>query len=263
PAKAGIAAGVVVAAGVVAAIALTGGGGKPKAADPPPSKEPVVSESVVPQKPPPEKPKAEPKPSPPAPKPTPKPTPTPTPKPKPPAGEKPEPKPTPPPPPKPRPTPPKPTPKPPPPPPPAPRVYQWNELAYGLTGDGTKPEMRLTESSWVWQRWGLSVGDKRYSHGVTVHGRSSVTIDLNRSCSTYDAVVGVDDMTLGLGRVRFSVYGDGARLWQSPLVKGGDPAVPVRVNLSGRKTVRLVVEPHTPFDTTALADWAQSRMTCR
>ncbi|MEU5899985.1 sigma-70 family RNA polymerase sigma factor [Streptomyces venezuelae] len=263
PAKAGIAAGVVVAAGVVAAIALTGGGGKPKAADPPPSKEPVVSESVVPQKPPPEKPKAEPKPSPPAPKPTPKPTPTPTPKPKPPAEEKPEPKPTPPPPPKPRPTPPKPTPKPPPPPPPAPRVYQWNELAYGLTGDGTKPEMRLTESSWVWQRWGLSVGDKRYSHGVTVHGRSSVTIDLNRSCSTYDAVVGVDDMTLGLGRVRFSVYGDGARLWQSPLVKGGDPAVPVRVNLSGRKTVRLVVEPHTPFDTTALADWAQSRMTCR
>ncbi|WAL96390.1 sigma-70 family RNA polymerase sigma factor [Streptomyces sp. Je 1-369] len=261
PAKAGIAAGVVVAAGVAAAIALTGGDGKPKAADPPPSKEPVVSESVVPRKPPPEKPKAKPKPPPPAPKPTPKPTPTPTPKP--PAEEKPEPKPTPPPAPKPRPTPPKPAPKPPPPPPPAPRVYQWNELKYGLTGDGTKPEMRLTESSWVWQRWGLSVGDRRYSHGVTVHGRSSVTIDLNRSCSTYDAVVGVDDMTMGLGRVRFSVYGDGARLWQSPLVKGGDAAVPVHVDLSGRNTVRLVVEPRTPFDTTALADWAQSRMTCR
>ncbi|MET8690885.1 sigma-70 family RNA polymerase sigma factor [Streptomyces sp. NPDC004732] len=264
PAKAGIAASVVVAAGVAAAIALTGGGGKPKA-DAPPSKEPAVSESIVPQKPPPEKPKPEPKPTPPPPAPKPSPKPTPTPKPKPPAKEKPKPKPTPPPPaPKPTPTPPKPkpTPKPPPPPPPAPRVYQWNELEYGLTGDGTKPEMRLAESSWVWQRWGLSVGDKRYSHGVTVHGRSSVTIDLNRSCSTYDAVVGVDDMTMGLGKVRFSVYGDGARLWQSPLVKGGDPAVPVHVNLSGRKTVRLVVEPHTPFDTTALADWAQSRMSC-
>ncbi|WP_306335504.1 sigma-70 family RNA polymerase sigma factor [Streptomyces sp. KL118A] len=262
PAKAGIAAGVVVAAGVAAAIALTGGGGKPKA-DAPPSKEPAVSESIVPQKPPPEKPKPKPEPTPPppAPKPTPKPTPPPKPKPKPPAKEKPKPKP-PPPAPKPSPTPPKPTPKPPPPPPPAPRVYQWNELEYGLTGDGTKPEMRLAESSWVWQRWGLSVGDKRYSHGVTVHGRSSVTIDLNRSCSTYDAVVGVDDMTMGLGKVRFSVYGDGARLWRSPLVEGGDPAVPVHVNLTGRKTVRLVVEPHTPFDTTALADWAQSRMAC-
>ncbi|MFH8608370.1 sigma-70 family RNA polymerase sigma factor [Streptomyces sp. NPDC018029] len=264
PAKAGIAASVVVAAGVAAAIALTGGSGKPKEDPPPKAKEPAVSESIVPQKPPSPEPKPKPPPPPvPAAKPSPEPTPTPTPTPKPPVKEKPKPKPPPPAPePTPTPTPPKPTPKPPPPPPPAPKVYQWNELEYGLTGDGTKPEMRLAESSWVWQRWGLSIGDKRYSHGVTVHGRSSVTIDLNRSCSTYDAVVGVDDMTMGLGKVRFSVYGDGARLWQSPLVRGGDPAVPVHVNLTGRKTVRLVVEPHTPFDTTALADWAQSRMFC-
>ncbi|WP_079044080.1 NPCBM/NEW2 domain-containing protein, partial [Streptomyces kanamyceticus] len=157
---------------------------------------------------------------------------------------------------------PKPTPTPTPTPTPAPKVYQWNELGYGTFGDGTKPEMRLGESSWVWQRWGLSIADKQYGHGVTVHGESSVTIDLNRSCSTYDALVGVDDMTMGLGQVRFSVYADGARLWQSPLMKGGDPAVPVQVNLTGRKTVRLVVEPHTPFDSVALADWAQSRLRC-
>ncbi len=97
---------------------------------------------------------------------------------------------------------------------------------------------------------------------MTVHGKSSVTIDLNRSCTTYDALVGVDDMTMELGAVRFSVYADGARLWQSPLMKGGDPALPVQVNLTGRKTIRLVVEPHTPFSSVALADWAQSRMRC-
>ncbi|QEV18905.1 sigma-70 family RNA polymerase sigma factor [Streptomyces alboniger] len=261
PAKAGIAAGVVVAAGVAAAIALTGGDGKPKEDRPPKAKEPAVSESIVPQKPPPLKPK----PSPPLPaaKPTPKPTPPP-PTPKPPAEEKPKPKPPPPPPPPPEPEPtppPEPTPKPPPP-PPAPAVYHWSELQYGTVGDGTKPEMRLGESSWVWQRRGLSIDDRRYSHGVTVHGKSSVTIDLNRSCTTYDALVGVDDMTMELGAVRFSVYADGARLWQSPLMKGGDPALPVQVNLTGRKTIRLVVEPHTPFSSVALADWAQSRMRC-
>ncbi len=141
-------------------------------------------------------------------------------------------------------------------------VYQWSELEYGATGDGTKPEMRLGESSWVWQRHGMAIGDTQYSHGVTVHGESSVTIDLNRSCTTYDALVGVDDMTMGLGKLRFSVYADGARLWQSPLIQGGDPAVPVQVNISGRKTIRLVVEPHTPFDSVALADWAQSRLRC-
>lgn len=142
-------------------------------------------------------------------------------------------------------------------------VYQWSSLRYDVAGDGTGPEMRLADSSWVWQRQGLSVADTRYAHGVTVHGESSVTIDLNRSCSTYDALVGVDDMTLGIGRLRFSVYGDGVRLWRSPLISGGDPATPAHVDITGREAIRLVVEPHTSFDTVALADWAQSRLSCR
>ncbi|UXY28470.1 sigma-70 family RNA polymerase sigma factor [Streptomyces sp. HUAS TT20] len=149
-------------------------------------------------------------------------------------------------------------------PPPAPVVYQWSGLRYDITGDGSKPEMRLAESSWVWRRYGLSVADKHYARGVTVHGASSVTVDLNRECTAYDAMAGVDDLTLGLGKVYFSVYADGVRLWRSGMVKGGAPAVPVHVNLAGHRTVRLVVEPHSnAFDTGALADWADARFTCR
>ncbi|MDX3848424.1 sigma-70 family RNA polymerase sigma factor [Streptomyces europaeiscabiei] len=163
----------------------------------------------------------------------------------------------------PSPAPPKPTPTPTPPPPSAPpAVHQWNELRYGVLGDGSEPEMRLAESSWVWQRYGVSIAGKRYGNGVTVHGHSSVTIDLNRRCGSYDALVGVDDLTHGLGKVFFSVYGDGVRLWRSGPVRGGDPAVPVRVNLSGRETVRLVVEPHSHYELPVLADWAESRFSC-
>ncbi|MDX2904142.1 NPCBM/NEW2 domain-containing protein, partial [Streptomyces scabiei] len=147
-------------------------------------------------------------------------------------------------------------------PPAPPAVYRWNELRYGVLGDGTAPEMRLAESSWVWQRYGMSIAGKRYGNGVTVHGRSSVTIDLNRRCDTYDALVGVDDLAHGLGEVRFSVYGDGVRLWRSGPVRGGEPAVPVRVGLGGRETVRLVVEPHSPYDLPVPADWADSRFSC-
>ncbi|MGW2866478.1 NPCBM/NEW2 domain-containing protein, partial [Streptomyces sp. NPDC001205] len=208
---------------------------------PPPSPEPPAA--PVPQPPPPpapKKPSARPTP----PKPThPRPTP---------------PRPVPPP----KPTPPRPTPTPPPP-PPAPAVFQVNRLEYGLLGDGTKPEVRLGGSSWLWQRSGMRIGERRYPHGVTVHGRSSVTIDLNRQCRTYDAYAGVDDLTMGLGAVRFSVYGDGARLWQSPVMRGGDPAVPVHADISGRRTIRLVVEPAGPFGGAALADWAQSQISCR
>ncbi|WP_225648858.1 NPCBM/NEW2 domain-containing protein, partial [Streptomyces solaniscabiei] len=267
PVKAGIAAGVTaVAAAAALVFALTGNDAPDKEPTKaaPPASSPVAQ--PAPDTPTPPKQTSRPRPPvaapEPAPAPTPTPTPTPTPPPKPPA-----PRPTPTPEPKPTPTP-TPTPTPPPPPaptptpPPAPTVYRWSELAYDLTGDGTGPEMRLAGSSWVWQRSDLSIGDVRYADGVTVNGHSSVTVDLNRSCSSYDALVGVDDLTMKLGKVRFSVYADGVRLWNSGTVKGGDPAVPVHVDISGRETVRLVAEPHSPVDSVALADWAQSRFTC-
>ncbi|GAA3129571.1 hypothetical protein GCM10010521_14680 [Streptomyces rameus] len=116
----------------------------------------------------------------------------------------------------------------------------------------------------MWQRYGMSIGGERYARGVTVDGRSSVTIALNRQCTAYDALAGVDDMTLGLGRVSFSVYADGVPLWRSSTVGGRDRAVPVHVNLTGHRTVRLVAQPHGHvFDRAVPVDWAESRFTCR
>ncbi|WP_461112889.1 sigma-70 family RNA polymerase sigma factor [Streptomyces chlorus] len=262
PVKAGLAAGVVaVATAAAIAFALSGNekpSEEPKAA--PPASSPVVRE----EPPPPSKKTPKPAPPPPAPAlapPTPAPTPTPTPKPTP--TPTPTPKPTPPP--KPAPTPkptPTPTPTPTPPPPPTPTVHQWSELAHDISDDGDAPEMRIGESSRVWQRSTLSIAHRSYSPGVTVRGRSSVTIDLNRPCTTYDAMVGTDDLTMKLGKVTFSVHADGVPLWNSGSIKGGAPATPVHVDLTGRRTVRLVVEPHSHFDHLVLADWAESRFTC-
>ncbi|MEU9669417.1 sigma-70 family RNA polymerase sigma factor [Streptomyces bobili] len=258
PVKGGIAAGVVVVAAAVVALALVGDDSpaeqpvaKPSASAPVVlPEEPVAAPTPAPEEPDPlpptvvpvSAPAPTPSPTPPQPTPTtPSPTPTPTP----------EPTPTPTPPPTPTPT-----------PPPAPAVYELSELSFDVNGDDTGPEIRLGASSWVWQRNGLSVADREYARGVTVHGASSVTIDLNRGCTAYDAVAGVDDMTMKLGKVVFSVYADGVRLWSSGTVKGGDPAVPVHVNIAGRETVTLVVEPHNHLDTVALADWAESKFTC-
>lgn len=137
-----------------------------------------------------------------------------------------------------------------------------NKLEYGTFGDHSKPEVRLGESSWLWQRYGMSIGGVQYRNGVTMHAKSSVTIDLNRACTTYDAMVGIDDMTMGVGAARFLLYGDGELLWQSRLVRGNEAAVPVRAGIAGRRTIRLVVEPEHPYESMALADWAQSRISC-
>lgn len=262
PVKAGIAAGVVAAATAAAiALALTANNHTPakkSEAKPAPSSSPVAKPESTPPAPPKKQPAPEPAVLKPQPTPTPTPTPTPRAKPTPTPKSTPTPKPTP----KPTPTP-TPSPTPTPTPPPAPTIFQVSELSYNVNGDGTAPEIRLGESSWVWQRYSVSIGGTRYAHGATVHGRSSVTIDLNRQCVSYDATVGVDDMTLGLGKVYFSVYADGVRLWKSGEIDGGDPARSVHVNLAGRETVRLVVEPHSSFDDLALADWAESKFTCR
>ncbi|MEV0785959.1 sigma-70 family RNA polymerase sigma factor [Streptomyces sp. NPDC050423] len=264
PAKAGIAAAVVVAAAAGLVWALVGDD-QPRPEAKPVARPPAVAPAVPSPAPPKPTPTPPPKPAPPVPVP-PKPTPTPTPTPKP----TPTPTPTPPapvpPPPAPKPTPtptPTPTPAPPTPPAPAPEVYQVNELSYSLFGNHTGPEVVLGESSWVWQRSGMSIGGTRYAHGVTVHSRSSVVIQLNRRCTRYEAMVGVDDLTMGLGSVRFSVFnGAGARLWQSPVMNGDDPAVPVGVGIAGQDRIRLVVEPMTGLGGVALANWAESRISC-
>ncbi|MEU9456909.1 sigma-70 family RNA polymerase sigma factor [Streptomyces sp. NPDC048277] len=258
PVKAGIAAGVVAVAAAAVALALANDSHPAKkVAEPAPSAPVVQPETPTPT---PSKRKPAPEPVVLAPERAPTPTPTPTPKPTPTPSPTPKPSPTATPTPSPKPTP---TPTPTPTPPPAPVVYQWNALGYDITGDGTRPAMRLGESSWVWQRYGVTVAGEDYANGVTVHGRSSVTIDLNRECTAYDAMAGVDDMTLGLGKVVFAVYADGAQLWRSGAVEGGQAAVPVHVDLAGHRTVRLAVEPVTDIDTVALADWADSKFTCR
>ncbi|MFD4690323.1 sigma-70 family RNA polymerase sigma factor [Streptomyces sp. NPDC058463] len=261
PAKAGIAAAVAVAAAAGLVWALVGDDGPaPEAA--PVAKPPVVA-PAVPAPAPPQKPKP-PAPAAPAPEPPPEPTPTPTPKPEPTPTPTPEPPPAPKPTPTPEPAPPKP-PAPEPPPAPAPEVFQVSELKYSVVGDHSEPEILLSESRGaVWQRSGLSIGSTTYAHGVTVHPRSSFTVRLNRECTTYEAMAGVDDLTKWTGAMRFSVFGgDGARLWQSPVMRGGDPAVAMRVGIGGQRTIRLVVEPTEPFGAAALADWANSRISCR
>ncbi|MEV6265458.1 sigma-70 family RNA polymerase sigma factor [Streptomyces sp. NPDC051784] len=264
PLKAGIAAAVAVAvaAGLVWALV---GDDRPAPEQKPVAAPPAAAPAVPTPAPPPSEPSEPPHTPRPAPTPTPPaepppaaeesstPEPAPTPAPESPAPEPPT-----------EPASPEPTP-PPAPEPPAPEVYQVDELAYSVTGDHTGPEILLGRSLGVfWQRQNLSIASTTYAYGVTAPSRSSVAVQLNRTCTRYDAMAGVDDLSLGLGALRFSVYdGGGTRLWRSPVMRGGDPAVPVSVGIEGSRIIRLVVEPVGAFGGVAPADWAESRISCR
>ncbi|MGW1077125.1 sigma-70 family RNA polymerase sigma factor [Streptomyces sp. NPDC002537] len=281
PAKVGITAGAVLAAGGIAAYALVGGtvehhhaprakvtaGPVMPVPTPKPTPKPVVKALPRPAAPVPVKASSPPSPgpeeaasTPPSPPPSPPPASQPPPK----VPSPPRPSPTPPPespPPRPSPSVPEPAPTPPSPAPPS-AVHELDELDYAGEGDGTEPEVDPYESSWMWHRYGLEIDDVSYPRGVSVPAESSVTVNLNRSCSAYDAMAGIDDLSPGSGAVRFSVYGDGTRLWSSGEVRAGEGAVPVHVSLAGRRSVRLVVEPVTVMDAITVADWAGARFSC-
>ncbi|ONK13351.1 sigma-70 family RNA polymerase sigma factor [Streptomyces sp. MP131-18] len=266
PVKAGIASGVMATA-VAAALAFALMGGEPdddpqavappdeRPADPAPREpappdpgpgpgpgpEPEARELPGPEpSPSPEEPAPEPESPPPAePEPSPSPEPTPTPVPPSPAEPDPEPEPE----------------------PPA-EPFELRELAYDVTGNGEDPAVRLLGSSPIWQRDEVSINGEAFSHGITVQARSSVTIDLNRSCLAYEARAGLDDLTHGIGAAVFRVEGDDEELWRSEVVAGRDAAVPLNVPLTGVRTLRLVVEPQGVLGAAALANWAESEIFC-
>ncbi|MFI9270288.1 sigma-70 family RNA polymerase sigma factor [Kitasatospora sp. NPDC052896] len=148
-----------------------------------------------------------------------------------------------------------------------PTSYWMDELPFGRGGDRAPqsgPVIDRRGSDWLWQRQGLRMSGEFYPRGITVHAPSTVTVELDESCTAFDAVVGLDDLSLAPGRVVFSVTGDdGQRLWTSPALHAGDVPVPVHVPLAGQHSIRLVVDPTDGWWSAGnLADWASARVTC-
>ncbi|MFJ2190823.1 sigma-70 family RNA polymerase sigma factor [Kitasatospora sp. NPDC087861] len=165
-------------------------------------------------------------------------------------------------------TPPVPTPTITPPSPPAPTDFWADSLPVVKPGNNRVPppgpSIRQKGSDWFWQHDSAWIGGERHPHAITVRAPATTLIDLNRSCTSFDAVAGVDDATLTPGGVVFSVQsGDGSTLWRSHPLAAGDDAVPVHVPLAGQKSIRLVVTPvHGIWSALNVADWAEARFRC-
>ncbi|MFD0348708.1 NPCBM/NEW2 domain-containing protein [Kitasatospora aburaviensis] len=152
--------------------------------------------------------------------------------------------------------------------PPAPTDFWADDLPVVKPGRNRVPppgpSIRQKDSDWFWQRDSVRIGGTRYAHGITVHAPAATVVDLNRACTSFDAVAGVDDITAWPGGVVFAVQAaDGRTLWKSPVLAAGDDAVPVHVPLNGQKSVRLVVVPaHGGWSAPNIADWAGARFRC-
>lgn len=102
----------------------------------------------------------------------------------------------------------------------------------------------------------IKIGGEVYQHGVGSHTPGEFTVDLKRSATRFVSMVGVDDETSGKGSVEFEIYVDGKKVYTSGIIRGGEKAKYVSVDLTGARQMFLHVTSRGDGTTWSHPDWA-------
>jgi hypothetical protein len=106
----------------------------------------------------------------------------------------------------------------------------------------------------------LRLGGHAYEHGIGTHAPSRLSYQLDGTAHWFVADIGIDDDGGVRGAAVFVVEVDGTPQFISPVLHGGAPPVPVRVDVSGAHTLTLAVRPATSYAVPDWTDWGAARL---
>ena len=110
---------------------------------------------------------------------------------------------------------------------------------------------------------GLGIDGRRYAPAVRTLARSVLWLELDGQCARFQATVGVDDAARNKpSAVRFRVLSDDGPLWQSGVMKSGEAAKTLDIDVTGRKRLCLLVDDAEATEL-GTAVWAQARFIVR
>jgi alpha-galactosidase len=112
----------------------------------------------------------------------------------------------------------------------------------------------------------LQIGAKHYERGLGTHSVSEIVVRLPQPGKRFEAEVGIDnnyDTAGQRGTVVFVVEVAGKEVFQSPLRKGGQPPLPVRVDLNGATEFTLRVLDGGDGPGWDQSDWANAAVTLK
>ncbi len=107
----------------------------------------------------------------------------------------------------------------------------------------------------------LQIGQKSFEHGLGSHSVSEMVVHLPEPAARFEAEIGVDNDRNTFGRegtVVFVVEADGQERYRSAVRRGSDPALPIRVELEGQRTVTLRVLDGDDGPSCDHGDWADA-----
>ncbi len=108
----------------------------------------------------------------------------------------------------------------------------------------------------------ITLGGTSYTKGLGVHAPAELRYELSGRCSAFAADVGLDAEVGTHGAASFQVWSDDSLIYDSGVLTGGMPALPVYLDISGADELRLVVVPAGETTDYAHADWAGARVAC-
>lgn len=106
----------------------------------------------------------------------------------------------------------------------------------------------------------LRSGERRYEKGLGMHSACRLTYRLDEPFSRFEADLAVDDAAGALGSVVFRVYVGTEQRFASDTIRSGDPPVPISVDISGGRSLSLLVEFAERGDVQDYADWLDARL---
>ncbi|MGH9630263.1 MAG: NPCBM/NEW2 domain-containing protein [Bryobacteraceae bacterium] len=109
----------------------------------------------------------------------------------------------------------------------------------------------------------ITLNSQTFPKGLGTHAPSEIRYNIAGACSTLNADIGIDDEIGGTaGTVVFQVFGDGTKLYESPVMNASSPTQTLNLNIQGKNELRLVVTDAGDGPAYDHADWAGARISC-
>jgi hypothetical protein len=106
----------------------------------------------------------------------------------------------------------------------------------------------------------LSLRGQAFEKGLGVHAYSSATYKLDGQFDRFLATIGIDDSAAPHGSVVFRVYLDGRRAYESKIVRGDEPGIPISVDVGGAALLTIECDDAGDLDVSDHADWADAAL---
>jgi alpha-galactosidase len=108
----------------------------------------------------------------------------------------------------------------------------------------------------------LTIAGVTYAKGIAPHAAAEVTYYLGANCTRFTAAAGIDDETDNRGSVTFTVVGDGEVRTETGVVTGGQPAVPIDVDVTGVTELVLVTGVGPDNNNYDHSEWVDAHLIC-